>query len=139
MKKSAPPIQALGEIALRVNDLDIMQSFYQDVIGLKFLKRFEIAVFFEIAPGYKGLTQVLALFDRSANQGYSPPHADSTSVDHIAFSIGLEHYDSEKVRLESLGLEVTTAVHDWVKWRSLYVNDPEGNLVELVCYDATIG
>jgi catechol-2,3-dioxygenase len=27
-------IKALGEIALRVNDLDAMQAFYENVIGL---------------------------------------------------------------------------------------------------------
>ena len=36
------------------------------------------------------------------------------------------------------GLVVTTAEHGWVHWRSLYVDDPEGNAVELVCYDASV-
>ena len=45
----------------------------------------------------------------------------------------------EKSRLEALGLEVTTAEHAWVRWRSLYVIDPEGNEVELVCYDSSVG
>jgi catechol-2,3-dioxygenase len=30
---------------------------------------------------------------------------------------------------------VITATHEWVHWRSLYVEDPDGNQVELVCYD----
>jgi catechol 2,3-dioxygenase len=47
----------------------------------------------------------------------------------------LEH---EKKRLEALGLQVETAEHAWVHWRSLYVSDPEGNQVELVCYDGTV-
>jgi catechol 2,3-dioxygenase len=38
-----------------------------------------------------------------------------------------------------LGLQVETAEHAWVHWRSLYVSDPEGNQVELVCYDASVG
>jgi len=38
-------------------------------------------------------------------------------------------------RLEDLGLDVTTADHAWTQWRSLYVNDPEGNIVEWVCFD----
>jgi hypothetical protein len=25
------------------------------------------------------------------------------------------------------------------RWRSLYVDDPEGNTVEWVCYDETVG
>ena len=57
-------IKGLGEIALRVADLDTMQRFYQDEIGLEFLRRFEHAVFFRIAEGHGGHAQVLALFDR---------------------------------------------------------------------------
>ena len=33
-----------------------------------------------------------------------------------------------------LGLDVTTAEHAWAQWRSLYVNDPEGNVIEWVCF-----
>ena len=55
------PIKGLGEIALRVNDLDAMQRFYQDVIGLELMERSENAVFFRIAEGYGGHTQVLVL------------------------------------------------------------------------------
>jgi len=32
-------------------------------------------------------------------------------------------------------LEVEARDHAWVKWRSLYFHDLEGNQVELVCYD----
>ena len=68
--------------------------------------------------------------------GLRPEH---TIVDHIAFTIALGDFDSEKRRLESLGLEVEVENHDWVKWRSLYFHDPEGNQVELVCYDESLG
>ena len=44
-------------------------------------------------------------------------------------------YAAELMRLEGLSLAVRTAEHAWVHWRSLYVADPEGNLVEWVCYD----
>ncbi|RMH18314.1 MAG: VOC family protein, partial [Acidobacteria bacterium] len=48
-----PPsrIKALGEIALRVADLDAMQRFYEQVIGLPLLRRFPRAAFFKIAGG----------------------------------------------------------------------------------------
>jgi catechol-2,3-dioxygenase len=58
-------IRGLGEIALRVNDLDSIQKFYEEVIGLTLMSRFPSAAFFKIADGYGGHTQVLALFDRS--------------------------------------------------------------------------
>src|SRR5215470_15778850 len=63
-------IKGLGEIALRVEDLDTMQHFYEEVIGLELIKRFHNASFLKLADGYDGHTQVLALFDRKAQAGY---------------------------------------------------------------------
>ena len=131
-------IRGLGEIALRVDDLDAMQRFYQDVIGLELLKRFDKAAFFKLADGYGGHAQVLALFDRSAESDYAGLARAQTSVDHIAFEIDLQDFAAEKLRLERLGLAVRTAVHPWVHWRSLYVDDPQGHEVELVCYDESV-
>ena len=133
------PIQGLGEIALRVNDLDAMQRFYEHVVGLELLRRVDYAAFFKIAAGYGGHTQVLALFDRLGQPGYRSLDPGRTTVDHIAFEIDLTDYEIEKARLEGLGVRVTTAEHAWVRWRSLYVDDPEGNTVEWVCYDETVG
>ncbi|SDM15497.1 Glyoxalase-like domain-containing protein [Halogranum gelatinilyticum] len=132
------PIVGLGEIALRVDDLDEMTDFYAEVIGLPILGDFDHATFFEIAEGVEGHTQILALFDRSGEDDYTPPDAARTTVDHIAFGIPLDAFESEVDRLEGLGLDVWTTTHDWVQWRSLYVTDPEGNRVELVCHDPSI-
>ena len=122
-------IKGLGEIALRVTNLDTMQKFYGDVIGLELMKRFEHSAFFRIAIGYRGHTQILALFVRSTQ-----PSGRST-LDHLAFEIDLADLYAEKKRFEQLGLHVAMAEHEWVRWRSLYVTDPEGNRVEMVCYD----
>ena len=133
-------IKGLGEIALQVRDLDAMTHFYEHVINLELIRRFPAASFFRIADGVDGHTQVLALFDRRAAEGYTafetghrmPP------LDHLAFGISLEDYDVERSRLLDLELEVTEATHGWVGWRSLYVQDPEGNQVEWVCYDERV-
>jgi catechol-2,3-dioxygenase len=116
-----------------------MQQFYEQIIGLEVLGRFENAVFFKQAGGFAGHTQVLALFDRSAQPGYSGLNAITTTPDHIAFEIERADFDAELKRLQDSGLAVETAEHAWVHWRSLYVNDPEDNRVELVCYDPTVG
>jgi catechol 2,3-dioxygenase-like lactoylglutathione lyase family enzyme len=131
-------IQGLGEIALRVADLDAMQRFYEEVVGLELLKRFDRAAFFRIAAGHGGHTQVLALFDRSGEPGYSGLRRETTTVDHLAFEIDIADYDAEKGRLERLGLPVRTAEHAWVCWRSLYVTDPEGHTIEWVCHDPAV-
>jgi len=131
-------VRGLGEIALRVNNLDAMQHFYEQVIGLPLMARSPNSAFFKIADGYGGHTQVLALFDRSESAGYGGTNANTSTIDHIAFEIPLADFDGEKRRLEGLGFRVETAKHAWVRWRSLYVTDPEENQVELVCYDGSV-
>lgn len=147
MKSRRTAVKALGEIALRVNDLDAMQRFYQEAIGLELMKRFPNAAFFRIAEGYGGHTQVLALFDRAGERRQGPQihrttpqgvSQDRSTLDHVAFEIDLEVLEDEKKRLEQLGLSVETTTHEWTQWRSLYVSDPEGNTVEFVCYDGCV-
>jgi catechol 2,3-dioxygenase len=131
-------VRGLGEIAFRVNNLDAMQKFYEEVIGLPLMARDSTCAFFKIADGYGGHTQVLALFDRSQNPGYRGADAATTTIDHIAFEIALADFTDELKRFRGLGLKVETAEHAWMHWRSLYVTDPEGNQVELVCYDESV-
>ena len=72
-------VRGLGEIALRVNNLDAMQKFYEEVIGLPLMTRVPNCAFFKIAEGHDGHTQVLALFDRSQNPGYRAPNATTST------------------------------------------------------------
>ena len=126
-------------MSIRVKDLDAMRKFYEEVVGLEVLRRDESFVFFKIAEGYGGHSQNLALFDatnrvflESKSLELSP---EQTTLHHIALNISLDDYDTEKRRLEGLGLKVQATEHAWLHVRSLYFADPEGNLLELVCYD----
>lgn len=144
MDRPGRPIKGLGEIVLRVKNLQRMQEFYENVIGLEILQRFdEDIVFFKIVPGHASHTQVLGLFAESLppdhkSRRFSGLNAHTTTLHHVAFAISLADFASEKERLEQLGLQVETREHEWVHWRSLYIPDPEGNLVELVCYDESV-
>ena len=144
MSEYARPIKALGEVVLRVRNLDAMQEFYAEVVGLELLERDEnIMAFFRIAPDYEGHTQTLALFDQSGEADHRSRHydgfdPDKSTLHHIAFTISASDYDAEKERLRNLGLDVETGEHAWVHYRSLYITDPEGNVVEFVCYDASV-
>ncbi len=145
MNKSARPrrVKGLGEVSIRVRDLDAMHKFYEEVIGLEVLRRDESFVFFKIAEGYGGHTQNLALFEASNTMFLDNKavqlNSQETTLHHIALNIALEDFESEKMRLEGLGLKVNATVHEWLHVRSLYFPDPEGNLLEFVCYDASVG
>ena len=102
-------VRGLGEIAFRVNNLDAMQKFYEEVIALPLMTRVSNCAFFKIAQGYGGHTQVLALFDRSQSPGYRGTDAATSTIDHIAFEIPLADFADELTRLKGLGLQVETA------------------------------
>src|ERR1700758_5515947 len=89
-------VRGLGEIALRVNNLDAMQKFYEEVVGLPLMTRVPNCAFFKIADGYGGHTQVLALFDRTESPGYRGTDAATSTIDHIAFEISLADFADER-------------------------------------------
>lgn len=136
-------IKGLGEVSIRVNNLDLMHKFYEEIVGLEVLRRDESFVFFKIAEGYGGHTQNLALFDRAERSFLKAKSLDlspaGSTLHHIALNVALEDFEPERKRLEGLGLAVQAVVHEWIHVRSLYFSDPEGNLLELVCYDETVG
>jgi catechol 2,3-dioxygenase len=130
----------LGEVVLRVRDLDTMQRFYQDVFGLELLRRFERMAFLKVAAGRAGHTTIVALFDQGLPTPIPPlprsgADVERTTLHHFALEIRREEQTTWRARLEGHGLAVTAAEHAWIGWRSLYVADPEGNVVELVYHD----
>jgi catechol 2,3-dioxygenase-like lactoylglutathione lyase family enzyme len=132
-------------VSIRVRDLDAMQKFYEEVVGLEVLRREESYVFFKVAEGYGGHTQNLALFEASNTMFLENKavqlNSQETTLHHIALNIALEDFEPEKMRLEGLGLKVDATVHEWLHVHSLYFPDPErcpepvegGNLLEFVC------
>ena len=78
---SGRAVKGLGEIALRVNDLEKMQEFYENAVGLEVMKRFPAAVFFRVADGAGGHPQAFALFDRSRER--SGPAIHGTTPDGV--------------------------------------------------------
>ena len=130
-------------MSIRVRDLDAMHKFYEEIVGLEVLRREESFVFFKVAEGYGGYTQNLVLFEASNTMFLDKKavqlNSQETTFHHIALNVALEDFESEKIRLEGLGLKVDATVHEWLHVRSLYFPDPEGNLLEFVCYDASVG
>jgi len=131
-------IKGLGEVSLRVKNLDVMHRFYEEVLGLEVLRRDEGFIFYKITDGYDGHPQIFALFAATArwmleskSTQLSP---EQTTLHHIAFNVSLDDFDSQKKHLEGLGIKVYVTDHPWLHVRSLYFSDPEGNLLEFVCY-----
>jgi len=137
-----PRIRALGETVLRVKNLEAAKKFYTEVIGLDILREFDGITFLRIAAGHGGHTQIVGLFQASLPDPFGRRRgsvdADATSLHHFALEIDKTDYEVELQRLKGLGVELVTLEHRWCHWRSIYVRDPEDNVVELVCFDVAV-
>ncbi len=140
-------VRALGEIAIRCNDLAPMVAFYRDVIGLDLMTEAEAPiVFFRIADGFGGHSCVLALFAKDApvRAGLHPGDEGEvetgarSSLHHIALSLPYSEQEAVMAWYDRLGQAYRVEIFGWVGWRGVFTTDPEGNTVELVAYGAAL-
>lgn len=113
-----------------------MVQFYSDVIGLeKLAERDSGITFFRISDGYAGHTAVLALFahdNRARPTNDAPETGARSSLHHIALSLGWDEQDAAMAWYDRIGQRYRVEHFDWIGWRGVFTEDPEGNTVELV-------
>jgi catechol-2,3-dioxygenase len=122
--------ETIGNVTLRVNDLRRMKQFYQDVLGFKLLGNLPSVALLRLGDDYRGPIQMFALLQRSIGVG-----PEGHVARHITFRLPVQDPESERRRLESLGLCVNTTNRETVGKCSLCFHDPEGNEVELLYPD----
>ena len=130
----SPPfeVQKIDHVVLRVRDLDKMIAFYQDVLGCAL----------ERGPGELRLAQLRAgaslidLVDIAGSLGGSgkAPAGDAPNMDHVCLFI--EPWDAAAIKAHLARHEVEAGeVADRYgasgQGPSIYISDPEGNVVEL--------
>jgi catechol-2,3-dioxygenase len=145
MNKANQSITGIAEISLRVHDLDLMRRFYEQVIGLQVLRENQEssgkAVFYAVGAGEDNLVlfeeKLIGWFTRDKSPQIDPK---LTTLSHIAFSIALDDFESEKKRMEQLGIEIVdSGTSSWMHSRMFYFfDDPEGNLIEFKSHDESI-
>ena len=132
-------VMHIAEVGLRVRDLPRMVAFYVEVLGLEIMRSYPKYVFLKAGElnsplGRGGHPQFLVLFDRDVTLDIAV-----TTLDHIAFEIPLEQYAAERERLREKGVEFSerawSGIHAWLRARSLFFDDPEGNTMELIAHD----
>ena len=134
----------LGELVIRSENPERLVEFYLQVIGLEIFASFGKATFMKVADDLEGHPQLLAVFDKrheySGPQNIQAGKADSGSgtLHHFAFALGKEEFDREQDRLRTMGVPFELGEHPAFGWRSVYMHDPDGNSVELVCFDPSV-
>ena len=121
-------VAGLLEAALYGADLEALERFYVDVLGLTPLAR---------TPGRNAVLRcahsALILFDPAASDapgGAFPPHG-ARGPGHVAFVVPGDELPAWRDRLAARGVAVESE-YPWPEGgRSVYFRDPAGNLVEL--------
>ena len=137
--------RALGEIAIRCADIKVMAEFYRDVIGLEVLSgsHRDGIIFFKIGDGFQGHTSVLALFRHDAGRPELHPQGDlapqtgaGSSLHHLALSLPSTELPAVEKWYKKINQPYRFETFGWIGWRGIFTQDPEGNTIELVAYDA---
>jgi catechol 2,3-dioxygenase-like lactoylglutathione lyase family enzyme len=147
MAKPPFTVKELGEVAIRCANIDRMFEFYRDIVGLEVLAdtRDQGIVFFRICNGFGGHTTILALFLPNAGRPHLHPHATDgpetgakSSLHHLALTVAFEEQDAILQWLDDNQIVYRIQIFDWIGWRGIFIEDPEGNTVELVAADKSL-
>lgn len=127
-----PDIQALAEIVIHVRDRERSLAFYRDLLGLPVISPpdFPGPVFLKAGEGAAGVPQMVVLVSLPED---APPFQEPSHLHHMAFEVKPEEFNAFQQRLESNGYAIRSGQHPVIPSRTLYVDDPDGNEVELIC------
>jgi len=127
------PIRDIDHIVLRVTDLDRMLAFYCDALGCPVEKRQDDIGLIQLRAG-RSLIDLVPLTGKLGKAGGAGPGAEGRNLDH--FCLRVDPFDEAAIRaqLAAHGVEagaVESRYGAQGTGPSIYVTDPEGNVVEL--------
>jgi len=126
-------IRELDHLVLRVVDLAAMLRFYCDVLGCRVERRQDELGLVQLRAG-RSLIDLVPVEGKLGRAGGAPPGREGRNLDH--FCLRLEPFDAAAIhrQLEAAGLSAGAVESRYGaegQGPSIYVNDPEGNTVEL--------
>jgi len=124
-------VRALAEVVLWVHDMERALRFYRDTLGLPVISPPERTnpIFLKAGEGRHGIPSMVVLVQLPED---APPFPQPRVLHHLALEVAPDAFERERARLESLGFTVRGGRHPVIPSRTIYVDDPEGNEVELI-------
>jgi len=126
-------IREIDHLVLRIVDLDRMLHFYCSALGCSIERRDDEIGLVQLRAG-RSLLDLVPVGGKLGRAGGAAPAREARNLDHFCFR--LEPFDEASIRrhLEAQGVEVGPVASRYGaegEGPSIYVTDPEGNIVEL--------
>ena len=126
-------IREIDHVVLRVTNVDRMLSFYCDVLGCTVERRVEDVGLIQLRAG-RSLVDLVPVDSKLGRQGGAAPGKEGRNLDHLCFRIETFDEASLITYLAANGVDagaVSSRYGAEGQGPSMYVQDPEGNTVEL--------
>lgn len=126
-------IREIDHLVLRVIDLDRMLAFYRDVLGCTVERRQDAIGLVQLRAG-RSLIDLVPVDGPLGRAGGAPPGKEGRNLDHFCFRV--EPFDEVDIRRHMAqnkveAGEAATRYGAEGEGPSIYIADPEGNVVEL--------
>lgn len=126
-------IREIDHLVLRVTDLEAMLRFYCEVLGCRVERRQEEIGLTQLRAG-RSLIDLVTVDGMLGRQGGAPPGQEGRNMDHLCLRV--EPFDADLIsaHLAQFGVEAGEVASRYGaegEGPSIYVKDPEGNVVEL--------
>jgi glyoxylase I family protein len=126
-------IREIDHLVLRVADLDRMLRFYCELLGCTVERRLDSIGLVQLRAG-RSLIDLVPVDGQLGRAGGAAPGREGRNLDHVCFRV--EPFDEAAIRtqLQAHGVEAgPTTLRNGAEGEgpSIYIADPEGNVVEL--------
>jgi glyoxylase I family protein len=126
-------IRDIDHLVLRVVDVEAMVAFYCDVLGCSVERRRDELGLVQLRAG-RSMVDLVPVEGKLGRAGGAAPGPEGRNLDH--FCLRVDPFDEPAIRrhLEAAGITAGEAVPRYGaegEGPSIYVTDPEGNVVEL--------
>ncbi len=126
-------IKQLDHVVLRVSDLAAMRRFYCDVLGCVVERERHDLGLYQLRAG-AALIDLVPVDGPLGQKGGAPPGAEARNMDHFCLQVDPWDADAITAYLRAQGADpgpVSSRYGASGQGPSIYVPDPEGNVVEL--------
>ncbi len=126
-------IREIDHVVLRVTDLDAMLRFYRDALGCRVERRQDAIGLVQLRAG-RSMLDLVPVDGKLGRIGGAAPGREGRNVDHVCLRVDPFDADAIRAHLQAHGAEPGPVEQRYGaegEGPSIYVADPEGNVVEL--------